>query len=452
MIASRIIPLILLVSTAVSAQPLPVTDRLRQNEAEFREELIRVTDGVFTAVGYGVQPVSMIVGDDGVIIVDTGIDTATAETVLAQFRQITDKPVKAIIYTHGHGDHTGGTAVFKGPDTQVWGRAGFGVENRVQREVGLEIQNLRAQRQSGMAVPRDQVINLGIGQYYVPRQEAGVRSHASTGDLTPENTFASALKKLRIAGVDLELVAANGETADQLYVWLPRQKVVFSGDNYYKSWPNLYAIRGTVYRDIRQWVASLDGMLDEEPEFLVPGHTRPILGKDRVTKALRIYRDAIQYVFDKTIEGMNKGLTPDQLVDYVELPEVYANSENLTPWYGHPDWAVRAIFNYYLGWFDGNPTNLFPLPPREEALRMAKLAGGEDRLHAQLVSAMAGKDWQWALQLSDYLMALRPESGEIKLMRADILTGLADIHLTTTARNYYLTVAQELRRQAKPEN
>ena len=147
----------------------------------------------------------------------------------------------------------------------------------------------------------------------------------------------------------------SGETADALYVWLPEKKVLFSGDNFYKSWPNAYAIRGTPYRDIRSWANADDMMLKEGAEFLVPGHTRPIIGKAAVAEALTDYRDAIRFVFDKTIEGMNQGLTPDELVAYVKLPARLAEKDYLREYYGNVEWAVRAIFEGYLGWFDGNP-------------------------------------------------------------------------------------------------
>ena len=103
---------------------------------------------------------------------------------------------------------------------------------------------------------------------------------------------------------------------------------------------------------------------------LVGGHTNPILGADQVKQVLTDYRDAVQFIHDKTVEGINKGLTPDELVEYVQLPEELAGKDYLQPFYGHPDWGVRQTFNYYLGWFDGNPSNLFPLPPKAEAERM----------------------------------------------------------------------------------
>jgi uncharacterized sulfatase len=200
---------------------------------------------------------------------------------------------------------------------------------------------------------------------------------------------------------------------------------------------------------VNAWANSIDAMLKEGAHYLVPGHTRPIKGQSRVAEVLTDYRDAIRFVFDKTIEGMNQGLTPDELVDYVKLPEKYLNKDHLRPYYGHPEWAVRSIYSGYLGWFDGNPSNLFPLSPKEEAKRIAKLAGGEEALLAQAKKAFESSDYQWAAQLCDYLIVLRPQDPQPRRLKADALSTLAEGLLNATARNYYLTVAQELRKSAE---
>lgn len=181
---------------------------------------------------------------------------------------------------------------------------------------------------------------------------------------------------------------------------------------------------------------------------LVPGHTLPVVGESETQQVLTDYRDAVQLVHEKTVEGINKGLTPDQLVEYVELPEHLAGKDYLQPFYGNVEFGVRSIFNFYLGWFDGNPTNLFRLTPKEEALRMAKLAGGEDKLMEAAQEALKNDDPQWAAQLADCLIALEPEAKEPKLLKADALTALGYRTVTATARNYYLTVARELREVA----
>jgi alkyl sulfatase BDS1-like metallo-beta-lactamase superfamily hydrolase len=426
------------------------TRLLKQRSAEFEREVIRVTDGVYTAVGYSVQPVSMIVGDEGIIIIDTGMDTTSAEMVLREFRKITDKPVKGIILTHSHGDHTGGLPVFaREGKTPIWARDNFDEESDALESVGLTIQYKRGARQGGFKLPPDKRINNGIAKAYYP-QRAG-RVFGSSEAIKPTCLLTEGRKEIKIAGVMLHLVAVTGETHDAIYVWYPSNRVLFCGDNYYKSWPNLYAIRGTPYRDINAWANAVDKMLKEEPDFLVPGHTRPIAGKDAIRVVLTDYRDAIRFVFEKTVEGMNKGLTPDELVEFVQLPERFRSKDHLRPYYGNPEWAVRSIFNGHLGWFDGNPSNLFPLSPKEEARRVAALAGGEDVLLARARAALKKEDFQWVAQLCDHLLALDPSAKEPTLIKADALEAIAQNVLSGIGRNYYLTVAQELRQNAEED-
>jgi len=449
-LASRItiacVTLTLLVPV-VYGQESEATKLLKARTAEFEQDVIEVTEGVYTAVGYSVSTVSMIVGDNGIVIVDTGMDTVSAEKVLADFRKISERPVKAIILTHSHGDHTGGVSVFAGNSKpQIWARSNFGSEAHPLEQAGLTIQKVRGARQGGFKLPPEKRINNGVAKAYWPKRGGAV--FGSEKALKPTHLLSEERKKLEIAGVEVELVAVNAETTDALYVWLPGRRVLFAGDNFYKSWPNLYAIRGTMYRDIRAWANSVDMMIKEKPEYLVGGHTRPIIGGEKTHRVMTNYRDAIRFVFDKTIEGMNKGMTPDELVDYVKLPSHLAEKDYLREYYGNIEWAVRQIFNAHLGWFDGNPTNLFSLSPKEEASRMAKLAGGQDKLLQQAKQAISSNDNQWAAQLADHLIALNPGEAEPKLIKAEALEALGEQLLTATGRNYYLTVAQELRQSA----
>jgi len=362
-------------------------------------------------------------------------------------RKITDLPIKAIILTHGHGDHTGGVPVFAAEGSpDIWACDNFGDEGHAFKSAGLTYNAVRGARQGGFMLPPEKRINNGVAQAYYPKR--GGEVFGSKGSVQPTHRLVEDRKTIEYAGIKLALVSVNGETRDALYVWHPGKRVLFSGDNFYKSWPNLYAIRGSAYRDVQAWADSVDKMLKENPDKLVPGHTRPITDKAQVLEMLTHYRDAIRFVFDKTIEGMNQGMTPDELVDYVKLPEKYADKDYLKEYYGNVEWAVRSIFAGTLGWFDGNPTTLFSLPVKEEAQRMATLAGGRDKLEIAATQALENKDYQWAAQLSDHLIALDPEAKEAKRMKATALEGLAETLLTATGRNYYLTCAQELRKEA----
>lgn len=436
-----------LLISITQAQETEATRLLKARSAEFKQDVIKVAEGVYTAVGYSVSTVSMIVGENGIVIVDTGLDTISAEKVLADFRKITYKPLEAIIITHAHGDHTGGLSVFaSNSKPQIWARSNFGSEAHPLNQAGLKIQHARGARQGGFKLPPEKRINNGVAKAYWPKRGGAVFGSDET--VKPTHLLSEDRKRIKIAGIEIELVAVNGETTDALYVWLPKKRVLFAGDNFYKSWPNLYAIRGTMYRDIQSWANSVDMMLKEEPDFLVGGHTRPIIGRERVNEVMTDYRDAIRFVFNKTIEGMNMGMTPDELVHYVKLPQRFQDKDYLREYYGNVQWAVRQIFNAHLGWFDGNPSTLFPLNPREEARRMADLAGGANVLLQKARQALTAGDTQWAAQLCDHLIALDPEARQPKLIKADALEAIAEGILSGIGRNYCLTVAQELRAEA----
>jgi len=431
-------------TTLSFAEESAATLRLKKRSAEFTPEVIQVADDVYTSVGHTVSTVSMIVGTDGLIVIDTGLDATKGKLILSEFRKITDKPVRGIVFTHNHGDHIGGASAFVGDaKPQVWGHSNFGSEARPLNNGGVTFQRQRGMRQAGLLLPDSKRINNGVA----PAQRPHGRRNAFRGKAKTTHLLEGDRQKVEIAGVTMELVDAQGETKDQLYVWLPKQRVLFAGDNFYKSFPNLCAIRGTPQRDVRVWADSLDKMLKEKAVVLVGGHTRPIVGVDKVREYLTDYRDAVRLIHDKTVEGMNKGLTPDQLVEYVQLPERLASKDYLHPYYGHPEWGVRSVFNFYLGWFDGNPTNLFRLTPREEAQRMVELVGSKDKLYQRAKEAFGKGDAQWTTQLVDYLLALDSNSERAKLLKADALTMLGERCVTATGRNYYLTVAQELRDQ-----
>ena len=446
---SLVLPLLIATSGIAQDSGAP-TERLTRQSEQFQEQMIKVADKVHVAVGFSPANVSMIEGDDGLVIIDTGMSVEDGTRIMEEFRKLSEKPVKAIIFTHAHGDHTGGAAAFFGEQRpQIWAHKNFGSEARPWEDGGLTFQNVRGARQAGFKLPPEQRINNGVAPARSPKR--GGEIFSSGRETMPTHSLEAERKSINVGGVEFELVAAPGETNDEVFVWYPAGKVLFAGDNFYRSFPNLYAIRGTPNRSTRLWAESLGKMADMNAACLVGGHTNPILGADQVKHVLTDYSDAVQFIHDKTVEGINKGLTPDELVQYVQLPEELAGKDYLQPFYGHPDWGVRTTFNFYLGWFDGNPSNLFPLPSKAEAERVAKLAGGTDKLVAAAKAALAADDNQWAAQLADHLLAIDKNDATARQIKADALTKLAGNMVNATARNYYLTVARELRETAKPE-
>jgi uncharacterized sulfatase len=185
-------------------------------------------------------------------------------------------------------------------------------------------------------------------------------------------------------------------------------------------------------------------MIGLDADVLVSGHARPIAGKENVRRVLTDYRDAIDFVLHETLAGANRGLTPDELAATVTLPEPLVGKDYLQEFYGVIDWSVRSIYSGYFGWFDGNPTNLFPLTPREEAERMVRLIGSEGKLLNAIRGSIADHDYQWACRLADVLLALEPPVHEARKLKANALRAIAQLQTSSNARHYYLSVAYEL--------
>jgi alkyl sulfatase BDS1-like metallo-beta-lactamase superfamily hydrolase len=420
------------------SKPIASPEALLALNKSFEKRIEKVADGIYVAIGYGLANSILIEGNDSLIIVDCMESMEVGKEVKEAFDKISLKPLKAIIYTHNHPDHVFGAMAMAGnyaPDVYAHELLPYHLDQTAA--VVRPILEKRAYRMFGIFLQNEALVNCGIGPHL------NMDEHTQLGVIRPNIVFSDSLS-VTIAGINIRLFHAPGETPDQLMVWLPEQKILLCGDNLYKTFPNLYTIRGTPYRDINLWKNSIDKMRYLHPAIIIPSHTEPIHGADDIQKILTDYRDAIQYVHDQTVRGMNLGMMPDELAEKIILPEHLQQSPYLQEFYGKTEWSVRSVFDGYMGFFDGNPTNLLPMKQKERAEKMQQLAGGKEALLNQIEKADSEKNYQWVLELTDYYLELYRGNQQATAFRINALTKLGEQQANPNARHYYLTSALEL--------
>ncbi len=328
----------------------------------------------------------------GSVVIDTAIADQAPDAKKLLSAQ-THAPVKYIILTHGHADHIGGISLWEEPGTQIIAQRNY-----------VEFVNY-VKRLEGFFAPRDAAAFGG------PPKPVGTWAGNFGARIEP-TIFFDEKYEFTLGGIKFEMFSTPGETPDHLTVWIPAYKAAFIGDNYSgvgipepNSFPNIYAIRGTKPRWALDWIKSLDTVLALKPEVVLNGHGDPIVGNAEVTRRLRRYRDAIQYVHDETVKGMNAGKDVFTLMQQIKLPASY----NLNQVFGKVSWSVRGIYDGYAGWYDMNPSTMYELPPSSIYPDLIKLAGAEAVVRLAVERVDSGKPVE-ALHLTDVVLASDPKN------------------------------------------
>ena len=418
----------------------------------FNQQVYKIADNVYSAVGWQLGNVAMIEAPQGLIIVDTGESISESRKIMAEFRKISDKPVKAVVYTHFHPDHSNGVQAFvtreqvEQGEVQIYAHETLLANVVAQGALVGPILGVRSAYSFGSFLePADEKdMNGGIGPIVTPEPSTFI---------APTITFKDKLDTT-IAGLPVQFLHAPSEAPDEIVLFLPQNRVLISAEvDQGPTLPNIHTLRGTKFRDPVQWVASLDKLREFHADFMVPLHGRPVSGADKVEEVLRMTRDGIAYIHDQTVRWMNKGLTPDELVEKVKLPPHLAGyTPYLREYYGTVKHSVRQIYNGYLGWFQGDPVDLDPTPPKEKAARLIALMGGRDKVLLAAGEAYLKGDYQWAAELSGYAIRVDNEDKLARDIKARSFRKLGYASMNINWRNWYLMSAMELEGKLDAEN
>jgi alkyl sulfatase BDS1-like metallo-beta-lactamase superfamily hydrolase len=392
------------------------------------DTVLQIQDSIYVAPGFG--NTFLVTTPEGNVIIDTSI-SLLAPAHEAALRAIDAGSVKYIILTHAHADHVGGVDLWKEPDTKIIGQAHEVDFLDYERRLDGIFRNRNASQFSEL---------LGLPPLPFNPPDAPVVNH---GGVPPANVFVDRFHEFELGGLTFQVVHTPGETPDHLTVWIPEYKIAFPGDNFYLSFPNLYTLRGTRPRWALEYVESLDRVLSWEPEILAPSHGDPIFGRDAVQERVRAYRDAIQYVHDETVRGINAGKDVHTLMREVRLPP-HLQTQDTGEVYGRIDWSVRGIFDGYVGWFDGNVSNMYPAAPESIDAEVVALAGGADAIASRARDLLSGGDPQRALHMADLALRSDPANRAALEVRRDAVALLLEAAVNSNERGWLTAALREV--------
>jgi len=402
----------------------------------------KLTDGVWCIGGYSLANSTVIEGDDGLIVYDAGDTKEEAEHIREAIEKISDKPVKVIIYSHSHYSLGAGALVDNPEDVMVIGHP------KLNETVEASLRG----GGSPSAIPEvgPLMTSRVLIQFnnFMPTEgpDAALQGKLEVGKpiaFLPANKTVSDGEEIEVLGVKLQFFTEYTSDDYNLTVYVPEKDLVMN-NFFWPGTPNIYTLRGGVYRDPLIWRDGLKLIRDLQPEILSNTHTRAIIGKEEVLKRLTGYMDQLTLVYDQTLRGILGGLTPDELRHAIYVPEHMKNIPENAQTYGEIIHFPEAIYQYVIGWFDWDVTKLFAIGPKEEAERMVSLMGGKKKVIAEARKALKKEEFAWGAQVIQYAYLLEPTDKEIRALKAELLRQMGHRTTGSIARAFLLTEALTL--------
>ncbi len=421
----------------------------RQSTLVAKQGIYEVVPGIYQVRGFDISNITFVEGDTGVIVIDPLVSSEVAAAALTLYRgHRGDRPVVAVIYTHSHVDHFGGVlGVTSQADVDagrvaVFAPEGF-IEHAVQENVYAGPAMLRrASYMYGVLLargPRGQV-GCGLGQ---------ITSTGEVAVIVPTVTIASTGETHTVDGVEIEFQMAPGtEAPAEMHFYFPRFRALCMAENATHNLHNLLTLRGALVRDPHAWSGYLTEAIDtfvDRTDVVFASHHWPTWGRERIIEFLSLQRDLYAYLHDQTLRLLNQGHTGVEIAEMLQLPPALDGAWHTHGYYGSVSHNVKAIYQRYMGWFDGNPARLWPHPPEAIGTRYVTAMGGIDRVVELAAEAFGDGDFRWAATLLDHAVFSDSTHAAARELLADTLEQLAYGAENATWRNFFCCGAAELR-------
>lgn len=411
--------------------------------------LFEVCERVYQVRGADLANMDVIEGDTGVILVDPLTSPVTARAALElYFQHRGRRPVHAVIHTHSHVDHYGGVrgvvdeADVAAGRTSIIAPVGFAEAALAENVLAGNVMTRRASYMYGALLPKGPTgmvsPGLGLGIPFSP-----------PSFMVPTVEVTEDVQTMVIDGVEFTfMLAPDTEAPAEMLFHLPQFRALCSAEDATHTLHNLYTLRGARTRDAKAWAFYIDKAIElfgDESDVVFAQHHWPTWGADRVREFLEAQRDAYKYLHDQTLRLANHGETMVEIAEQLEFPAELGDHWCNRGYYGSVNHNSKAVYNLYLGWFDGNPSTLHPLPPVESSTRYVEYMGGADAVLQRARADAEAGEYRWVAQVLNHVVFADPSNTEARELLADVLTQLGYQTENGVWRNFYLTGAQELR-------
>ncbi len=421
----------------------------RQSQLVVQGGLYEVVPGLYQVRTADISNITFAEGERGVVVFDPLLTEETAAAALALYHEHRPRrPIVAVVHSHSHVDHYGGVRGIVDEDDVRAGKVkiiapiGFLDAAIAETVMAGNAMGRRATYMYGNLLPADPKGQIGVG--------LGMTTPSGRVTLIPPTDLVTETgQRMVIDGLEFEfMLAPDSEAPAEMHWFIDSFKAVTAAENCCHTLHNTYTLRGAKSRDPLAWSKYLEQTIQlwgDRAEVMYGMHHWPVWGRDRVLEMLEKGRDGYRFINDETLRLANHGYTPVEIAELVRFPPELDRHWAMRGYYGTLNHNVKATYVNHLGWFDGNPANLHPLPPADAAARYVEYMGGADAVLERARTAYADGEYRWVAEVVNHVVFADPDNLQARLLQAEALEQLGYQSESGVWRNFYLTAARELR-------